>query len=321
MDYETLLNTGVIAARTAAPRTRKDASRRTIIVTGIARSGTSLIATLLKKAGLFMGEFLHDVVNEDGQVLELLRHHDTAMLKELIGARNAVHAQWGFKIPNLHIYLTAAELALFRNPHLIVVCRDPVAIAMRDALPEYIDKLDGIVKTANAMYGVAQYVQRANCPALLLSYEKALSLPNVMIDRVLEFCGIRLDDATRSRLLLHVQPNRVEYLAAATSSFEGRIDGLLDGHLYGWCRQSGRLEPVRLDVYADDRHIESLFANAYRDDLMAAGMGNGCHGFFVDLARHKVRRAAVIRVKITGRMLELENSGEMLSALPDVISV
>jgi hypothetical protein len=320
VDHETLLNTGVIATRPAAPRTRKDATKRTLIVTGIARSGTSLIATLLKEAGLFMGEFLHDVVNEDAQILELLRHRDTGVLKDLIRTRNAMHGQWGFKIPNLHVYLTSSELALFRNPHLIVIYRDPVAVAVRNALSEYYGELDSMVKTANAMYGLAQFIQRADCPVLLLSYEKALSLPNMVIDRVLEFCGMRLDDAARTRLLLHVQPNRAEYMAAATANFEGRIDGMLDGQLYGWCRQFDRLEPIRLEIYADDRRIETLVADAYRDDLAAAGMGNGCHGFFVDLARHGVRRDAVIRVKISNRMLELENSGQKVSALPEVVS-
>ena len=320
MDHETLLNTGVIATRPLSPRTRKDAGKRTIIVTGIARSGTSLIATLLKEAGAFMGEFLAEVVNEDAQILELLRHRDVEMLKSLIKARNAMHARWGFKIPNLHVYLTSAELALFRNPHLIVIYRDPVAVAVRNALSEYFGELDTMVKTANAMYGLAQFVQRADCPVLLLSYEKALSMPNTVIDRVLEFCGMRLDDAARTRLLLHVQPNRAEYMAAATANFEGRIDGVLNGELYGWCRQTGRLEPIRLEVFADDRCIDTLTADAFRDDLATAGMGNGCHGFFVNLARHGVRRDAVIRVKISNRVLELENSGRKLSSLPETVT-
>ncbi len=77
-----------------------------------------------------------------------------------------------------------------------------------------------------------------------------------------------------------------------------------------------RLEPIRLEVYADDRCIDTLTADAFRDDLATAGMGNGCHGFFVNLARHGVRRDAVIRVKISNRVLELEDSGKKLSAFP-----
>jgi hypothetical protein len=320
VDHETLLNTGVIVASPSAPRAGTDTTRRTFIVTGIARSGTSLVAAWLKEAGMFIGEFLHNVVNEDAQILELLRNRDTELLQALIRARNAAHAQWGFKIPNLHAYLTVAELSLFRNPHLIVIYRDPVAVGVRNALSEYYDALDSMVKTANAMYGLAQFAQRADCPVLLLSYEKALSMPDTVIDQLLEFCGMQLDDATRSRLLSNVQPNRAEYLVTATASYEGKIDCMRHGQLHGWCRRSDRLEPVRLEVYADEKRIETLVANIFRDDLMAARKGNGCHAFVVDLARHGVDPEAVIRVRISDRLLELENSGLKLSAL-EMVSV
>ena len=49
-------------------------------------------------------------------------------------------------------------------------------------------------------------------------------------------------------------------------------------------------------------------------------MGNGCHGFFIDLSRYGVRRDAVIRVKVSDRVLELENSGKKLSAFPEVVN-
>ena len=118
MNYVSMLNTGIIASiPSGAARTRKEPVKRTLIVTGIARSGTSLVATLLKEAGIFMGDFMHDVVNEDAQILELMRRRDLPTLKALIEDRNAHHAQWGFKLPNLHVYLKRDELALFRNPY------------------------------------------------------------------------------------------------------------------------------------------------------------------------------------------------------------
>jgi len=315
-----MLNTGIISSHPAASRPRKEATKHTIIITGVARSGTSLVAAVLKEAGVFLGEFLHDIVHEDAQILEMLRRHDMASLKTMIQERNAGHAQWGFKVPNLHVYLKHDELALFRNPRLVVIYRDPVAVAVRNALSEHYREVDALVKSANAMHSLAQFSRLADCPVLLMSYEKALSLPNTMIDRLLEFCGIQLDDAARTRLLMHVQPNRPEYLAAASSSFGGRIDGVFDGKLYGWCCQVGRLEPVQLQVFADDRPIATVIADAFREDLAQAGVGNGCHGFFLSLARFGVRRSSVIRVKISNRVLELENSGVKLGALPEVVT-
>jgi len=320
VNHASLLNLGIISSKPASGRKRKDAAKRTLVVTGIARSGTSLVAGLLRAAGVFMGEFMHEVVSEDAQILELARHRDLDTLKTLIRDRNACHDTWGFKLPTLHAHLRHNELAMFRNPHLVIIYRDPVAIAVRNGLSEHFNEIEAVAKSANAMHSLAQFAHLADCPALMLSYEKALTFPNLMIDSVLEFCGLQLDATARGRLLMQVQPNRPEYLAAASSTFEGHIDGILDGQLYGWCCQVGRLEPVRLELYADDRLIEKITADTFREDLASFGIGNGCHGFFVDLNRHRLHPHSVIRMKIANRVLELDNSGCTLGSLREAVS-
>jgi hypothetical protein len=320
MKDEALLNNGFFVSGVAPAGKALDAGKPTLIVTGIARSGTSLIATLLKQAGVYLGEFLDDVVNEDALLHALLRGRDMPALKDLIQARNAEHAQWGFKIPTLHAFLKHSDLALFRNPHLIVIFRDPVAVAVRNARSEHFGELDNMLDTASAMYGLARFAHRAECRKLMLSYEKVLSRPATAIAQLLEFCGIKMDGAGQAGLLRHVQPDRAEYLAAARTTFEGWIEGVLNGHLYGWCRRVNSLEPVRLELYADDRLVETMVANAFRGDLAQASVGNGCHGFEVDLTRQGLDGNAVIRVKVGDRVLELRNSGKRLSELPHSVT-
>jgi adenosyl cobinamide kinase/adenosyl cobinamide phosphate guanylyltransferase len=311
------LNIGVIASPAGSPdRNARAAGRRTIIVTGVARSGTSLIAGLLREAGLFMGDYIYEVVNEDSQILEFLHSGDRGMLRRLIRDRNSSHSNWGFKIPNLHAYLLHQELRLFRNPHLVVITRDPVAVAIRNNLSEHVDQMEALKAAADAMQAMAYFISQARCPTLLLSYEKALAFPNVTIDSLIEFCGLRSPEHVRNKLFAQVQPNRAEYLAAATRHFIGQIDGVLDGQLYGWCAQLGRAEPVRLELMADDVILETVRADRYRDDLAKGGLGNGCHGFFIDLANHRLNAGSVIRMRVANRVLEIENSGRSLGDFP-----
>lgn len=309
------LNTGVIIRRSVAPKRRED-GKRTIVVTGVARSGTSLVAAVLRAAGLHMGDLVHDVVNEDAQMLEIVQSRDMTLLRALIQQRNAKHASWGFKIPNLHAHMRYDSLALFRNPHLVVVYRDPVAVAVRNSLSEHTDQLDGLLAASGAMQAMTRFAQQTGCPLLLLSYEKIIGFPPLLIDSLADFCGIALNPAKRAALLEQVKPNNPDYLSAASRRFLGRIDGLMDGALYGWCFEENRLLPVRLDVLADDRLLESFDANQYRADLASGGIGNGCHGFAIDLSHHKLPASATIRVKIAGRQLELENSGQRLAQFP-----
>ena len=261
-----------------------------------------------------MGEFLHDVVHEDAQILEFLRSRDMHLLKRLIEQRNAKYDQWGFKVPNLHAFLQCSELALFRNPHMIVMYRDPVAIAVRNALSEHLVERATLLSATNAMDSLAHFVDRAQCPVLMLSYEKALSFPNIVIDAVLEFCGVKVEQDVRNRLFLHVQPNRAEYLAAATRHFAGYVDGILEGQLRGWCVQVGRVEPVQLSLFADEQLVASFRADKYREDLAAGGVGNGCHGFSVNLSTLRLKGSTIIRIKVRDRVLELENSGKRLDS-------
>lgn len=309
------LNTGVIVRRDS-PAPAKDPGKRTILVTGVARSGTSLVAAVLRAAGLHMGDHVYDVVHEDSQMLEVVRSRDNKLLRSVIQQRNAKHRTWGFKVPNLHVYMRHDELNLFRNPHLIVIYRDPVAVATRNALSEHTDRLPGLIAATGAMQAVARFADQTACPLLLLSYEKAVAFPPLLIDSVLDFCGITISADKRAALLEHVKPNNPDYLIVASRRFLGRIDGIVDGALFGWCFEENRLEPVRLDVSADGRLLESGDADCYRADLASGGIGNGCHGFSIDLRHHKLPAGAMIRVKIAGRQLELENSGWRLDEFP-----
>ncbi len=306
------INIGVIQTGGKAAK-RKASSNRTILVTGIARSGTSMVAAVLRAAGLHMGDFVHDVVHEDGQMQEILQSRDTAMLRRLIGQRNTQHKQWGFKLPSLHTLMRHDEVGLFRNPHLIAIYRDPVAVAVRHAISEHADAAAGLANTIGAMAALARFAEQAGCPTLFLSYEKVLSFPPLLVDSVLDFCGIAASAEQRGTLLAHVEPNNPAYMAAASRRFMGRIDGIMDGELFGWCFEEGRLEPVTLEVYADDRLTETFVADGYRGDLAAGGIGNGLHGFSCDLSHHKLRPDAAIRVRIKGRNLDLENSGTALN--------
>lgn len=319
LNHINLLNTGIINNGRSSPRRgKRDAAKRTLIVTGIARSGTSLVAGLLRDAGVFMGEFVHDVVEEDASMLHILSSRDMPRLSGIIQERNAAHSTWGFKVPNLHAFMRFDELHLFRDPHLIIIYRDPVAVTVRNSLSEHFGELEGLAAATSAAYALARFVQRVPCPVLLLSYEKALAFPNLVIDSLLSFCDLRIDEVARSRMFLRVQPNREEYLLAARRSFQGSIDGVLNRELYGWCAQDGRLEPVQLELWINGAFTTAFTADHYRADLAQSGIGNGNHAFYVNLEPYDLKPNSVITVRVARRVLELENSGLRYEQLPIV---
>lgn len=314
-DPASVLNQGFIA-RSGPTRGRKGGeTEKTLLVTGLARSGTSMLAAVLQAAGVMMGDHVYEPVHEDAEITQMLGARDLLRLDELIRRMDAKAPIWGFKMPDLQHFLQHDELDRFRNAHLLVIFRDPVAVAARNALSEQVDGIEAMMEATAAMHSLAQFARASGLPFLFLSYEKALVFPRVFIETVLNFCGITLDEAKRTELLRHVQPNRPQYVLTSKRAFEGHLEGVLDGRLYGWARHVGRLTPVQLDLLIDNKVAATFQAGEFRGDLLAAGLGNGNHAFFLDLAELDLTDASTIRVRVNRRTFELANSGLSLKAL------
>jgi hypothetical protein len=288
---------------------------RTLIVTGIARSGTSMVAATLREAGIYFGKVIYDVVHEDAQILQQLISGKRENMLDLIRERNAQHEVWGFKIPNLHHMLPCADLGIFRAPHLISIYRDPVAIAVRERLSEHIDEAKALVRASNAQVSMIEYCARSKCPTLLLSYEKALLAPEEFVDGLLAFCGIKCTPEQRLAMLQQVQPNNPSYLQQANTTYEGQIDGIMNGRLHGWCRKAGWLQPVDLEVFRNDVLVGTILADRFREDLADAGIGNGNHGFVYDLGHLPKDPGCRIRISVKDTVFDLKNSNMEIGAL------
>jgi hypothetical protein len=309
---EDLVNKGVIVihpdARVPGP------GGRTFIVTGLHRSGTTLITAILRQVGVFMGAEINDIVHEDEAIAKLLIGQDDGALTRLIEERNAAYGTWGFKFPMLCQPLGPDDMSRFSDPHIIVSFRDPVSIAMRTSLSEYQDPMRAMRAAVDDQAAMLAFVERSRCPALLLSYEKSLMFPGDFIDALLGFCDLPRGDVLRDKLVHLIEPNRPNYIAQARRRYEGMLDGVRDGRLYGWCRLTASNEPVTLDLFVDDRPVLTVHADRFRQDLLDAGFGSGHHAFSVALDRLQARPESVIRIKVAARGIELGNSGRRLDA-------
>ena len=203
---------------------------RTVIVTGLARSGTSMVAALLHAAGLPLGTELDAVVREDR---EIARNLGQPGLAPVVAARNAAHAVWGFKRPNLHAF-GPDFVSAFRHPRVIVTCRDAVALGRRSMLSEH--HQDGFAAReaeAAALEGLAllRFASALPCPVLLVSYEKAVQAPLRLARALLGFTGLAADAAVVAQA---VQADHPDYLIQTERRFHGFIDGIQGDVMHGW---------------------------------------------------------------------------------------
>jgi hypothetical protein len=310
-DAEERRNVGFITLNPS--RAHRD--HKTIIVTGVARSGTSMIARALRAGGIFMGCQLDDVVYEDVEVADALERQGRGCLARLGAERNAGFPVWGFKRPNLDKVLPPGATDLFRSPHFLVSYRDPVAIAKRNRISEHHDEAQSLRAAAAASCRMMEFSLALRCPTLLISYEKALQSPEAGVDQLISFCGLAVTPAARQEMIAMVEPNREAYSVGASRRFEGYIDRVADGVVHGWCWQRGLDQPVWVEVTINAHLAGSALADLFRPDLAQAGIGHGCHGFKTDVSGFIRTGLEVVRVRVQGRVFELKNSGRRVREL------
>jgi hypothetical protein len=69
-----------------------------------------------------------------------------------------------------------------------------------------------------------------------------------------------------------------------TARFDGRVQGVGDGHVLGWVWDKTCPDTrLSIQVFVDGDAVEGANADALRDDLLQAKIGDGAHGFLVAL--------------------------------------
>ncbi len=311
-----LRNKGVITLHPVAPDGGQIRSPKTLVLTGVARSGTSMVARVLHGAGVYLGENLDHVVFEDNEFSALFDETDLDLerYRTLLRQRDDRFPIWGFKRPHLHVH-GPSTVRHCRNPFVVLTVRDAVAIAERNAISEHRDPFESLTLASFDLQKMLEFSKALDCPVMLVSYEKAVSQPDCFVDRLLEFCGLHLDPADVAPLVALVEPDRPAYIESARRIFDGFIDGIRDQRLFGWAWQRGQTLPVTLTLYRDAKAVRHFVADRLRQDLASSGYGDGLHGFSVDLAGLGFTANSRLSVGIQGRSFLLVNSGATMSEL------
>ena len=171
------------------------AEERTIIVSGIGRSGTTAAISCLYKAGLSkVSDHLADRTKDDWGIGAHFDNNDIGGLRREIVRRDQLEPVWGFKWHMLQTW--SAKVNLFRNPLVVVMFRDPVSIAVRSGADD--NNYKKVQSVNKWMQDIALWnmqltqtiVQELSCPTLVISYEKLITLPDKIVPVLLDFCGL-----------------------------------------------------------------------------------------------------------------------------------
>ena len=171
----------------------------TVIIFGMSRGGTSMVAGAVRGFGYFLGDDL--LVNLEDQSFV---YKTDEQMRETIQRRNDAHCRWGWKFPLAVEYLDRL-VPFLHNPVLIIVTRDATSTAC--ALTRWDDR-DPSAALSEAILQNQRNLMlaiRHRLPTLYVSYEKAALNQELFLTELEGFLGRPLA-VDREKLLRFMTP-------------------------------------------------------------------------------------------------------------------
>lgn len=215
----------------------------TVVVLGMHRSGTSLIAGILEKLGVNMGERqvgVHwsnplghyeniDFVKMDDKILEkaggtwdnppdvskiLELSSDKELMQEI---ENVVKKNedviWGWKVPTTSLTIEL-YLPFLTNPHFIICYRDPEAIAKSLKKRDDMDREKALQLTDFYVKSIKDFFERhPELKYIEIHYEDVVRNPKEAIWKLIDFLGLKpTQEQINDALSLVLPPEEIEKL-------------------------------------------------------------------------------------------------------------
>lgn len=183
---------------------------RTIICTGMGRSGTSAVMSLVEFLGVWTG-VRDDSPNRENKDLRRAIGVGPEAAQDLIATYNERFPIWGFKAPNMRRGL-ADTLRLFRNPMLIVPHRDPVGKLGRQMVAEQKEvTLQDIHRLIISHRRLIEELKQVEAPQLHIAFPLLVGSQEEALGAISNFVGLPIPDRN---LANHMSHFRGQYLAA-----------------------------------------------------------------------------------------------------------
>ena len=308
-EYSDLENPGMFALNCEQLETGSY-DRKTFIVLGAPRGGTSAIAGALAALGLFMGKGAGAPVFESLALANAIEKRNDDQVRELISEFNSEHDIWAFKRPGFTRFV-ADYHPFFRNPVYIIIFRDPVATASRSLVSgrlkaNYTKKLKHVLSIYNR---IIEFVNTSQAPAVFVSYEKLLGNPTQFLEELTRVIHLQASAEALQDAANFVEPSPDHYLEASRANrIEGRWQIFSARKISGWARYVNKtmMIPPKIALYRSSQEIATVTANlsAQLPEGVTAD-GRNC-GFEFDLEKLGISVSTELRVRVLGDIRDFD---------------
>ena len=288
----------------------EDTAKKTIVVVGLARSGTSLIAGALSHLGVYMGAMAKPPVFEDINLSSAVENKNHDRVRQIIDTYNSSYKLWGYKRPAslqnlsfLHNY--------FRNPCYLIIFRDIFSIANRNRISVQADILKNMSVSLKEYDAIVSFLKKERPRALLTAFDKALNNKEEFIHHLISFCGLSPDSASVKAAISFISPNPKDYLnASRITRTKGKIEKADSMSVSGWARYINDERPAEVGLFIEDELIAKTVADRFAQHLVNQKIHSSgkCCFVFEQLPENWLQGKDQFRVKVMDDIQDLENS-------------
>lgn len=283
---------------------------KTIIVLGLARSGTSIVAGALSYLGIYMGALAGPPVFEDIHLSTAIEKNDHQRVEKVINDYNESHKVWGYKRP-----ASLTNLSLLhdncRNPHYIIIFRDIFSIANRNRISVKSDVLKNMHSSLQQYEMILNFLEQKHPKALLVAFDKALNHKESLIAHLVSFCGINTDSKSIQTAIDFITPDPKDYLdSSRITRSKGMIEKVTSESVSGWARYENNERPAEICLIINDKIVARTTAKIFSQRFIdEKNHSKGRCGFVFDnLPLHWNHGLEEVRVKVIDDIQDLENS-------------
>ena len=266
--------------RRGAPRARKTVvvlNRRaepprmkTVVVLSVAGAGNRLVSSVLDDLGVPGGRNVATI--EDEAALRLaVESRDVEGVKRIVAARDAAHDVWAWTRPPAIEHAPGWHGCL-RNPYVVAIFRDPLAIALRNPMTMPSDVLPAMENAQRYLQQLLNFVRQHRGPVLLSSYEMMQAAPEGFLRTLHRFLGLEgaVPASAATRLADRAGSEIADHPAGLKS--RGRLV-LADEHgCSGWAYHVNRPQRAAIvEISVNGRVVQSVEASLLRPGLKKSG--------------------------------------------------
>jgi len=285
---------------------------KTLIVVGIARGGTSLIAGTLDHLGIFTGDLSNKPVFEDVKLATSFENNDIEKATDIINEYNNKNNCWAFKRPRSINYNDKIN-SLCRNPIYLFVFKDIFAVSNRNNISMKSDIISGLQKAHQDYSKILEFISNNDLTGFLFSYEKVMGNKEAFVDLLIDVIGQEnVTQNERESALNFIEPNPKEYLhVSRITRGIGQIGSIQENCVVGWGKYAASEKTAIAELYINDKLIDSVEAKDFRQHALDSKIHSSGHCGYVFNLKTPLIDGDKVSVKLSEDVEFLRNSNQI----------